>query len=120
MSGVPVLRPSGEVDIAAVARLRPSWVALAEAARPEVVVVDLSEVTFMDVSGVGLLVALRNRQLPHGGRVHLRHVPAGVGRLLELTRLAALFPVEHAPRPRTPPGVIDLRVMDGEHQLRDC
>ena len=119
MSGVPVLRPSGEVDIAAVARLRPTWLALADTALPRVVVVDLSDVTFMDVAGVGLLVALRNRQQQHGGRVHLRHVPARVAKLLELTGLAALFPVERTPRPRTPSQVIDLRVLDGDHQLRD-
>ena len=102
MSGVPVLRPSGEVDIAAVTRLRPTWLALVDAALPELVVVDLAEVAFMDVAGVGLLVALRNGQQRHGGRVHLRHVPARVAKLLELTGLSALFPVEHTPRPRTP------------------
>src|SRR5215212_2157644 len=108
MTGVPVLRPRGEVDIAAVTRLRPTWLALADARRP-VIVVDLSEVTFMDVAGVGLLAALVNRQYAHGGRVHLREVPAQVARVLELTGLAAVLPVEPAASDGSAARVIDLR-----------
>jgi anti-anti-sigma factor len=119
MGGVPVLRPSGEVDIAAVTRLRPAWLALADATSPELVVVDLAEVTFMDVAGLGLLVGLRNRQQQHGGRVHLRHVPHRVTTLLELTGLAHLFPVERTPRQRAPEPVIDLRLLEDEPQVRD-
>ena len=119
MNGVPVLRPSGEVDIATATRLRPDWLAIADAGRP-VVVVDLCDVTFMDVAGVGLLVALRNRQLAHGGRVHLRRVPAQVTRVLQLTGLAGFLPVEPAPQPRRPADVIDLRLLEGQkQQLRD-
>ena len=127
MNGVPVLRPRGEIDIAAVTRLRPAWLALA-AARHSVVVVDLSEVTFMDVVGVGLLAALLNRQHAHGGQVYLRQVPAQVTRLLGLTGLAAVLPVEPVERvDRSQPvaagcpaaDVIDLRRLENQTQLRD-
>jgi anti-anti-sigma factor len=136
MNGVPVLRPRGEIDVAAVMRLRPTWLALADTGRP-VVVVDLCDVTFIDVAGVGLLVALRNRQRAHGGRVHLRRVPAQVTRVLQLTGLASALPVEPAPPPRAPSDVraptdvrapsdvraptdvIDLRVLEGQKQVRD-
>ena len=118
MNGVPVLRPRGEVDIAAVTRLRPSWLALADAGRP-VLVVDLCDVTFIDVAGVGLLVALRNRQHAHGGRVHLRRVPVQVSRVLQLTGLAGVLPVEPAPQPRSEADVIDLRLLESQKQLRD-
>ncbi len=84
-----------------------------------IVVVDLSAVTFMDVAGVGLLAALVNRQHVHGGKVQLRSVPAQVGRVLELTGLAAAIPVE-PPQPERPAaGVIDLRRLEGQRQLRD-
>ena len=119
MNGVLVLRPCGEVDIAVATRLRPEWLALADAGRP-VIVVDLCEVTFMDVAGVSLLVALRNRQLAHGGRVHLRRVPAQVTRVLQLTGLTGVLPVEPAaPQPRSAADVIDLRLLEGQKQLRD-
>ena len=119
MNRVPVLRPSGEIDIAAVASLRTSWLALADERRPDVIVVDLSEVTFMDVAGAGLLVALRNRQHVHGGRVHLRRVPAQVARLLQLIGLSGSLPVEPAPPPRGASDVIDLRSFESHEQLRD-
>jgi anti-sigma B factor antagonist len=118
MNGVPVLRPCGEVDIATATRLRPDWLALADTGQP-VVVVDLREVTFMDVAGVSLLVALRNRQLAHGGRVHLRRVPAQVSLVLQLTGLAGILPVEPAPQPRPAADVIDLRLLESQQQLRD-
>ncbi len=112
MVAVPVLRPTGEVDIAAVAVLRPGWLALCDLTQPELVVVDLSDVTFLDGAGVGLLVALHNRQRGHGGRVHLRSVSRRVAKVLRLTGVSALFPVEPAPRPRSADDVIDLRTQD--------
>ena len=115
MVAVPVLRPAGEVDVAAVAVLRPGWLALCEVTQPELVVVDLTDVTFLDGAGVGLLVALHNRQQSHGGRVHLRSVPRRVAKVLRLTGVAALFPVEPAPRPRSADDVddvVDLRAHD--------
>jgi anti-anti-sigma factor len=118
MNAVPVLRLCGEVDIAAATRLRPSWLALADSGQP-VVVVDLCDVTFMDVAGVSLLVALRNRQLGHGGRVQLRRVPAQVTRVLRLTGLTGILPVEPAPRPRSAADVIDLRLLEDQTQLSD-
>jgi anti-sigma B factor antagonist len=118
MNGVPVLRPCGEVDIATATRLRPAWLALADTGKP-LIVVDLCDVTFMDVAGVSLLVALRNRQLAHGGRVHLRRVPAQVTRVLQLTGLAGFLPVEPAPQQRTAADVIDLRLLESQQQLRD-
>jgi anti-anti-sigma factor len=108
----------GEIDIAAVTRLRPTMLALADAGRP-LVVVDLSDVTFMDVAGVGLLASLWNRQHAHGGSVHLRQVPAQVTRVLQLTGLAGLLPVEPAPAPRPSSDVIDLRHLESQRQLRD-
>lgn len=119
MNSVPVLRPRGEIDIAAVAGLRTPWLALADEGHAELIVVDLCEVTFMDVAGAGLLVALRNRQRVHGGKVHLRRVPRQVARLLQLTGLSGSFPVEPAPAPRAASEVIDLRSFEGEKQLRD-
>jgi anti-anti-sigma factor len=112
MVAVPVLRPTGEVDIAAVAVLRPSWLALCDVAQPDLVVVDLTDVTFLDGAGVGLLVALHNRQREHGGRVHLRSVSRRVAKVLRLTGVAVLFPVEPAPRPRSADDVVDLRAHD--------
>ena len=53
------------------------------------VVVDVDEVTFIDSSGLRVLVDLVNRVDP--GRVTLLNTPSSVRRLLELTGLSPMF-----------------------------
>jgi anti-anti-sigma factor len=47
-------------------------------------VIDLSETTFLDARGVGVLVATRKHVGRNGGRLVLRKPPALVRRVLEL------------------------------------
>jgi anti-sigma B factor antagonist len=108
MSRPLVLPLRGEIDIAVATSLRPGWYALATQERLEEIVVDLRDVTFMDASGLGLLVGLRNRQRHHGGDLHLRNASERMLALLRLTGLSAVFP--DADLPCDPPGsVVDVR-----------
>jgi len=63
-----VIAPEGELDIARVGDLRAT---LREAAREDAaaVVVDLSQVSFIDSSGLGALVELHNRLRRSGRRL---------------------------------------------------
>jgi anti-sigma B factor antagonist len=62
-----VVAVAGELDLASVGRFRSSIeAAFTDAA--ELVVADLSEVTFMDSSGVHALVGARSRAAAHGVR----------------------------------------------------
>lgn len=54
-------------------------------------VVDLSGATFMDSTGLGALVSLRNQLLARGGRFELVKPQDRVFRLFELTRLDSVF-----------------------------
>lgn len=54
-------------------------------------VVDLSGTTFMDSTGLGTLVSLRNQVLVRGGRFLLVRPDDRVFRLFELTRLDTVF-----------------------------
>ena len=56
--------------------------------RDVVVVVDLTQVTFMDCSALGLLMSARARL---GSRLWLRGVPPSVAWLLQLTGLQDMF-----------------------------
>lgn len=56
------------------------------------VVVDLTEVTFMDLSPLRELRAALVRAEQHGGWVRLVHNHPGIDRLLHATRLADVFP----------------------------
>lgn len=67
----------------------------------ERVVVDLNGVTFMDSSGLGALIALRQAAEETGSEFALRGPTQAVTSVLELTSTASLFEVE-APE-STPP-----------------
>ena len=87
--GVVVLRIRGDLDIAveddAVAAVSR---ALATDSPPAFLVLDLSEVEFMDSSGVRALLRVHNE---HGPNVRLGPVSDVVERLLELTGMIDLF-----------------------------
>lgn len=87
--GTVTLRPSGEIDH----ETAPALTGAAREAEGEWrrLVVDLSEVSFMDSAGLHALIALEHHCRERGARLDLagaRHQPA---RLLELVRLAGIF-----------------------------
>lgn len=87
---VAVLRVSGELDIATQADLlshaTPLLTADARAIR-----LDLAEVSFIDSSGLGALVRLRQQAIAAGRELVLANPPRPVTRILTLTGLDDLF-----------------------------
>ncbi|GAA2282711.1 MULTISPECIES: STAS domain-containing protein [Kitasatospora] len=80
-----VVTARGDIDLATASSLRRQ---LADALRAHrEVVLDLSEVTFMDCVGLGALVQARNQADHSGGRLILRGIGHPVTRLLKLTGL---------------------------------
>jgi anti-anti-sigma factor len=89
------LAVSGDFDIAMVERfLAEARACLDDTA--DVCEIDLGSVTFMDSSGLGALVRIRNAARESGKTVVLVNVPPSVSRLFEVTGLAEAF--------GTPPG----------------
>lgn len=85
-----VLRLSGELDIAAVdAFLDRARAALADA--HPVLCLDVAEVSFIDSTGLGALVRLREHAHEQGKDIALAHIPRQMSRILDLTGLAGLF-----------------------------
>ncbi|MFF0388295.1 STAS domain-containing protein [Kitasatospora sp. NPDC004615] len=80
-----IVRVDGEIDLDTAPALRRALAAALEAHRE--VVLDLSEVTFMDCAGLGALVRARNQADRSGRRLILRGAGRCVVRLLELTGL---------------------------------
>ena len=58
------------------------------------VVIDCSNVEFIDSSGLRVLLEAREVRAPYGGRVVLRGPTPAVSRLLELTSTTDLFVIE--------------------------
>jgi anti-anti-sigma factor len=84
--------PAGELDTASAARL----LRLVDeaAARWREVTVDLSNVTFMDGSGLDALLAARSRVQHRGGRFRIRSPHPSVRYVLQLTQTEDAFEVE--------------------------
>lgn len=93
LDGIPVVTARGEVDVSTAPALRAELMSIPEdTAR---VVVDLSEVTFLDSTGLGVLIAAmkRLRDNETGGQLHLVVTRPHIQKVLEVTGLNAIFTV---------------------------
>jgi anti-anti-sigma factor len=90
--GDDVVRVSGELDIRTCEGLERSTGELVDLGRR--VVLDLSELTFCDSTGLAVLVRLHKRAELAGGTLVLRSPVPRVLNLLTLTGLTRLFTVE--------------------------
>jgi len=88
--GVASVVVTGEVDMATEAALRAALLD-ALAYNPVVLEVDLSACTFLDCSGVRVLVAVHARATAAGCLVRVRHPQPVVRMVLEMTGLLALL-----------------------------
>lgn len=87
--GATVLHVVGEVDLAVVEDLKTAVRScLADSTAVEV---DLSELEFIDSSGLGALVQLLKEATRDGGSLALTGVRPSTHRLLEVTGLASVF-----------------------------
>lgn len=98
------LSARGDVDLAT--RNALTEIATGALGEPSVreVVIDLGFVTFLDASGLGSLVTIRNASHKHEKNLVLSAVPPRIAWLLELTNLLGHFTIstassEHAPQP---------------------
>jgi len=83
------LTVTGEVDIATAEEFVAEATACLDAV--ETCEIDLGAVTFIDSSGLGALVRIRNVARERGRQVLLTNVPPSVDRLLTVTGLSGLF-----------------------------
>lgn len=89
-----VIAVTGDLDIATADQLfREAHEAL-RAAATSTLVLDLAGVAFLDSSGIGTLVELRNVATDTGGELVLRDPSPRTRRLLQITALDTVFRVE--------------------------
>jgi anti-anti-sigma factor len=82
VNGGTVVRTEGEIDISVGPELRAAFDALGGT-----VWVDLSELTFIDSTGIGVFVDTRLRLQDTGGDLHLANPRGAVSRVLEIMGL---------------------------------
>jgi anti-sigma B factor antagonist len=91
MSGTMTLHPAAEFDLAQAGQLRADWYAAVDEREPELVIVDLSDVTFIDVAGLRVIAGLLRRQRERGASVAVSNASAMVLYLLQATSLSELL-----------------------------
>jgi anti-sigma B factor antagonist len=89
-----VVSPIGDIDIATAPTVREAMLAIGGGHR---LVLDLRGVSFMDTSGLQLLVEGRRRALAEGGEFAIVDGPAPVQRVIEVAGLAPK--IEHVRPP---------------------
>jgi anti-anti-sigma factor len=79
------IRPAGDLDMAATFKLEPEVERFLAQDGVRQLVLDLTDVRFIDSAGIGALLAIRERAERLRVDLALTNVPAHVERLLELT-----------------------------------
>jgi|SRR5829696_434935 len=81
-----LIRIRGDLDLQVVDQLTEALTRI-ESADPELLVVDLSRVTFIDSTGMGAVAAAHLRAVESGRRFAIIRPPAGVRQAFDRTRL---------------------------------
>jgi anti-sigma B factor antagonist len=89
VEGSHIVELIGDIDAHLVARVTNMLRAVADQSAE--LVVDVSEVRFIDASGLGLLVGLHRHVRKAGGRMNLMGTGPGLSRLLRITELDRLL-----------------------------
>jgi anti-sigma B factor antagonist len=94
-----VLSLGGELDLASTDEVSEQAKALLATGRCRVLVIDLSGLTFIDSTGLGLFVELRLLAADSGATIELANVPPGPARIIGIVGLAETFGLEPGDEP---------------------
>src|SRR3954447_20879763 len=73
MAGEFTLHPQGDIDVATVEQQRGQWLEALEQRRPQRLVIDMTDVAFLDSTGLGAVVGLQRPPRAHRGAVARAH-----------------------------------------------
>ncbi|MBP6964959.1 MAG: STAS domain-containing protein [Armatimonadetes bacterium] len=93
-AGVATMRPQGEIDLYTVSQLEYA-ISSAIRADAKAILIDLSGVTYMDSSGLSVLITAYKKLTATGGRLYLitSDEATWVRRVLQITRVDTFIPV---------------------------
>jgi len=96
-SGSTVLDLVGELDLASAPAMGEAGMAALGDPGCSTLVLDVEKLTFVDSTGIGSWVELRNHAQQHNQRLVLRGVSENLERILTIAGLAALFDLDGHP-----------------------
>lgn len=90
--GIPVLDVVGEIDIYTTPQFKEAVSAAIDENKPAIVI-NMTQVTYMDSSGFGTLLSATKRLRPLDGALYLSGCNESIQRMLQITRLNTIFGV---------------------------
>lgn len=81
---------SGEIDHDSAAKIRTKIDGAAQSAKPKLMCLDFSGVTFMDSSGIGLVMGRYRQMKLLGGALRVTNIPDNMYRLFAMSGLESL------------------------------
>jgi anti-sigma B factor antagonist len=91
-----IVSVAGEIDLFTAPKLREQFLAALDGTDTDRLLVDLTRVSFMDSTGLGVLIGALRRMNERDGRMALVCSEGPVLRVLELTRLNEVFSIFHS------------------------
>ncbi len=91
-NGLAVCYVDGEIDINTSPGIKKSFDRLISSKAPRIVI-NLSNVTYVDSSGLATLVEILKSMRSYGGRLRLTNLSSKVKSLFEITKLEKLFEI---------------------------
>ena len=88
---------SGTLTIANADSFKQQFAESFSAAPAPRVVLDMAEISFVDSSGLGALIALLRRVQEHNGAVTIRGLQSSVRTIFDITGAAKMFHIEDSP-----------------------
>jgi len=92
--GLPVIDVSGEVDIYTTPQFKEAVTEILQQGHTHIII-NLTDVSYMDSSGFGTLLSATKRLRPQNGGIYLVGCNEAVSRMLDITRLNTIFTVVH-------------------------
>ncbi len=92
LDGIPVLDVTGEIDIYTTPQFKEAVSAAIDENKPTIII-NMTQVTYMDSSGFGTLLSATKRLRPLDGALYLTGCNESIQRMLQITRLNTIFSV---------------------------
>ena len=92
LDGIPVLDVVGEIDIYTTPQFKEAVSAAIDENKPAIII-NMTQVTYMDSSGFGTLLSATKRLRPLDGALYLTGCNDSIQRMLQITRLNTIFGV---------------------------
>lgn len=90
VDGVPVMDVTGEIDIYTTPQFKDAVTAAIDEGKSSIVI-NMTNVTYMDSSGFGTLLSATKRLRPADGALYLSGCNEAITRMLQITRLNTIF-----------------------------